>query len=169
MSYGTYTTTYTVVDIRKAFEGFEADLRMIARRTEKWTNEYVDKIFHDVIKLAEAKYLSRVSISLKDRSDLAIKATRFAVNEAGTSISGERAGGNDWANIPNTSLSVTVEYTSAWYALTTEKQLAFQNANSFKIGWVASDTDTNFPHLRRETAQTYASNGYEITKDNFKQ
>src|SRR5688572_26786690 len=106
MSYGTYTTTYTVVDIRKAFEGFEADLRMIARRTEKWTNDYVDRIFHDAIKLAESKYLSRVSIVLKDADDRVIQATRFTVNEAGTGISGARAGGNDWTNIPNTHLSV---------------------------------------------------------------
>lgn len=168
MSYGTYTTTYTVVDIRKAFEGFEADLRMIARRTEKWTNDYVDKIFHDVVKLAEAKYLSRVSVSLKNISDVAIKATRFTVNEAGTSITGERAGGNDWTNIPNTFLSITLNYTSAWHNLTSEKQRAFENENNFKIGWVPSDTDTNFPHLRKESAQTYASNGYEISKENFK-
>lgn len=168
MSYGTYTTTYTVVDIRKAFEGFEADLRMIARRTEKWSNDYVDRVFHDVIKLAEAKYLRRVSITLNDSSDRVVQATRFTVNEAGTDISGARAGGNEWYNISNTYLSVTLEYTSAWYTLTPEQQQVFRDENSFQIEWVPSNTDTNFPHLRRESAQTYASKGYEIAKDNFK-
>lgn len=168
MSYGTFTATYTVVDIRKAFEGFDADLRMIARRTGKWSDDYVDKIFHDVIKLAENKYLRRISISLKDTSGKPIQATRYTVNEAGTAISGERAGSNDWSNILNTYLSVTLEYTDAWYNLNSEKQKTFEKDNSFRINWSPSTTDTNFPHLTKQSAQTYASNGYEITKDNFK-
>jgi hypothetical protein len=66
-----------VVDIRKTFEGFEADLRMIARRTEKWNSDYVDKVFHDVIKLAEAKYLRSVSIILEDmqRNQFVLQST----------------------------------------------------------------------------------------------
>src|SRR5687768_8992861 len=106
MSYGTYTATYTVVDIRKTFEGFEADLRMIARRTDKWSTEFVDKIVHDVIRLAEAKYLSKVSIALKNSTGIPIQATKFVVNESGTAISGDRAGSNDWPNITGTHLSV---------------------------------------------------------------
>jgi F420-0:gamma-glutamyl ligase-like protein len=169
MSYGTITATYTVVDIRKAFEGFEADLRMIARRTEKWTNDYVDNVFHDVIKLAESKYLNRISITLKEyTTDRVIQATRFTVNESGTAISGGRAGGNDWTNIPGTYLSVTLEYTTAWHNLNQEQKQSFQRNNSFKISWVSSNTDTSFSHLTRQSAQTYASNGYELAKDNFK-
>lgn len=169
MSYGTFTSTYTVVDIRKAFEGFEADLRMIARRTEKWSNSYVDDIFHDVIKLAESKYLSRVSISLKDNTtDRVLQATRYTVNESGTALTGGRAGNNDWTNIPNTCLHVTLEYTSKWHDLPTEKRNEFRRINGFKVSWGPSNTDTNFPHLTRQSAQTYASNGYEISKDNFK-
>lgn len=167
MNYGTYTTTYTVVDIRKAFESFEADLRMIARRTEKWTTAYVDNIFYDIIKLAESKYLSRISITLNDSTKV-VQATRYTVNEAGTSISGARAGGNDWANIPGTYLSVTLEYSSTWHALSKEAKELFQKNNSFKISWGPSTIDTNFPNLTKQAGQTYASNGYEITKDNFK-
>lgn len=169
MSYGTFTSTYTVIDIRKAFEGFEADLRMIARRTEKWSNSYVDDIFHDVTKLAESKYLSRVSISLKDKTtDRVMQATRYTVNESGNALTGGRAGNNDWTNIPNTYLQVILEYNSKWHELTTEKKNEFHNSNGFRVYWGPSNTDTNFPHLTRQSAQTYASNGYEISKDNFK-
>lgn len=107
----TGTATYTVVDIRKTFEGFESDLRMIARRTEKWFMSHVDEIFHDVIKLAEAKYLSSVSIVLLNQYGSSIKATKFTVNSEGNAISSERAGGNDWSNIPNTTLTVVLSYT----------------------------------------------------------
>jgi hypothetical protein len=166
MSYGTYTATYTVVDIRKAFEGFEADLRMIARRTDKWSTEYVDKLVHDVIKLAEAKYLSKVSIALKNSAGTPLQATKFVVNESGTAISGDRAGSNDWSNITGTHLSVTVEYTTAWHTLGLDKQNEFEKA--LKFTWTPSTTDTNFPNLTQQGAQNYASNGYEVKKYNYK-
>jgi len=57
--YGTNTNTYTVVDIRKTFENCEADIRTIARRTNKWSMGDVDDILHDIIKLAESGYLKQ--------------------------------------------------------------------------------------------------------------
>lgn len=67
MSYNTRTNTntYTVVDIRKTFENCIADIRMIARRTRKWDPPYVDSLSKDILKLAENKYLSCVTIILK--------------------------------------------------------------------------------------------------------
>ena len=170
MSYNTYTatSTYTVVDIRKTFEGFEADLRMIARRTEKWSSEYVDKVFHDIIKLAEAKYLRTVDIVLLNSSNLPVRAAKYTVNDAGTSITADRAGGNDWTNMPNTYLDVIVSYTAAWHLLTQQQKEAFQLANNFKIGWSASSIDNSFPNLSKQAAQTFASNGYELNKTNYK-
>lgn len=168
MSYGTYTSTYTVVDIRKTFEGFEADLRMIARRTEKWTTEYVDKVLHDIIKLAESKYLHSVNIILEDAQETPLRAAKYTISESGTSISGARAGGNDWNNLPDTQLSVVLNHSSSWRALSTEQKDKFRKDNGFKVGWGASNIDTAFPHLRKENAQTYASNGYELSKANFK-
>ena len=102
----TNTSTYTVVDIRKTFEGCEADIRMIARRTGKWSMAYVDQIFHDIIKLAEEEYLNSVDITLLDATDKVIRATKFVVNANGTAIASDRAGANDWTDIPNTRLSV---------------------------------------------------------------
>ncbi len=170
MNYNTITATatYTVVDIRKTFEAFEADLRMIARRTEKWASDYVDKVFHDVVKLAESKYLKTVDIVLLNTADIAVRAAKYTVNEAGTSITGDRAGGNDWGNLPNTYLGVIVSYTSAWDLLTQQQKDNFKQSNSFKIGWSASYIDNNFPNLSKQTAQSFASNGYELNKVNYK-
>jgi len=69
----TRTQTYTVLDVRKTFESFLADLRMISRRTEKWTQEYAEDVHHDVLAFAEAKYLSYVDISLMDANEKASK------------------------------------------------------------------------------------------------
>lgn len=170
MSYGTYTatSTYTVVDIRKTFEGFEADLRMIARRTEKWTTDYVDKIFHDIIKLAESKYIKSVDIVLLNSLDAPVRAAKYLVNETGTAITSDRAGGNDWSNLVGTYLQVIVSYTPAWHSLTEQQKEYFQSSNRFKIGWTTSHIDNTFPNLSKQTAQTFASNGYELKKTNYK-
>ncbi len=164
----TNTSTYTVVDIRKTFEGCEADIRMIARRTGKWSMEYVDKVFHDIIKLAEEEYLHSVDITLLNNADTVIRATKFIVNANGTAITSDRAGANDWVDIPNTRLSVILSYTQKWHELTEEKKIKFQSDNFFKIPWVSSYIDNSFPHLIKSQGQLYASKGFELQKTSYK-
>lgn len=164
----TVTSTYTVIDIRKAFEGFDADLRMIAKRTEKWTTEYVEKILYDIIKLAENKFVNYVDITLLDATKKPIRAARYKVNEDGKAVSTDRPGGNDWANIPGTTLTVILSYNAKWHALTAEEKQIFYTDNSFKIGWVSSDIDNSYSNLQSENNQLYASKGYEVQKTNFK-
>jgi len=164
----TGTATYTVIDIRKAFEGFESDLRMIARRTDKWSMAYVDEVFHDVAKLAEAKYLSAVNIALSNSNGIPIRAAKFIVNSQGTAITSERAGGNDWENIPNTTLTVILEYTQTWKGLTEQQQSSFRTNNDFQISWTTSCINTSFPHLTKTNGQLYASKGYELQKQNYR-
>jgi hypothetical protein len=164
----TTTFTYTVTDIRKTFENFETDLRTIARRTSKWTMDYVDMIFHDIIALAEAEYLHSVDICLSNSSGNILRATKFIVNSGGSSISSERAGGNDWTDIPNTKLNVIVAYTSKWHNLTDDQRARFQSDKEFKLTWIASGIDNSFPHLRQSQGQLYASKGYELQKSIYK-
>lgn len=167
-STNTNTSTYTVVDIRKTFESCEADIRMIARRTNKWSMEYVDKVFHDIIKLAEGEYLSSVDIALLDNNRAVLRATKFVVNSNGKTIESDRAGANDWSDIPDTSLVVILSYTSKWNSLTAEQKLKLQNEKGFKIGWVASSIDNRFLHLEQSTGQLYGSKGYELQKTVYK-
>jgi len=164
----TNTYTYTVIDIRKTFEGFEADLRMIARRTGKWTNEYVDNVFYDILKLAEGKYLNYVDITLLDNSDYPLRAARYKVNENGTALNSDRPGGNDWPNLINTRLTVIVGYSDDWFALTQAQRDLFRLNNLFKISWGSSGIDNSYRHLTADNAQLFGSNGYEVRKTNFK-
>lgn len=166
----TNTNTYTVVDIRKTFENCEADIRTIARRTGKWSTGYVDDIIHDVIKLAENKYLNTVDIALLRNSDnRVIRASKFQINEDGNSAESDRAGrNNDWQNINNTHLTVILSYSQKWHNLTTQQKKDFQDKNSFKVSWSASSIDNSFSHLNSGNAQLYASKGYELQKTNYK-
>lgn len=165
----TNTSTYTVVDIRKTFENCEADIRTIARRTGKWTMEYVDNIMHDILKLAENGYINTVSIALKDANDNIKRATKFTINESGNATDSDRPGqNNDWENIVNTHLTVYLSYSHKWHALTELQRKDFQNNNYFRIGWTTTADDTSFSHLNSGNAQLYANKGYELQKTNFK-
>lgn len=164
----TKTNTYTVLDIKKTFESCEADIRTIARRTNKWTMDYVDKVFHDVLKFAEKHYLYSVSITLiNTTTNSPIRATKFIVNDLGDATGSERAGkNNDWPDTDNTALSIILSHTQQWKNLSYEEKEKF--AKELKLSWGSTNINTNFPHLQQSDAQLYASNGYELQKKNFK-
>lgn len=165
----TNTATYTVVDIRRTFEGFDADLRMISRRTGKWEISHVEHIIHDILKLAEAKYLKEINIILeRDVTDDIIRAVKYSVNADGKAQSTQRPGENDWTNVAGTHLSIVIEYQSSWKALTEEQKTQFRSDHGFKISWGPSNIDTSFRHLSSQSGQLYASNGYELQKKNYK-
>jgi hypothetical protein len=168
MSYGTYTNTYTVVDIRKTFENFVADIRMIARKTNKWTQSYVEKVCHDIVKLAELKYLSAVDITLLDNQGKPIQAVRFKVASDGRTMKGDQAGKNYWPEIPNTELTAIVFYNSSWHSLSSAEKQQIYKDHAFKVQWSSSSIDTSYSHLSTETAQIYGNAGYELLKTNFK-
>lgn len=167
--YSTYisTSTYTVVDIRKTFEGFSADFRMIAARTEKMTSRDVESTLHDIMAWAESKYLEYVDITLLDQNNKPIRAARYTVDEKGKAVQSDRAGGNNWPNVANTHLTVIVKNNKAWDSLTQEQQSKFEKDNGFKRNWGPSSIDNSYSHLSKSGAQLYGSNGYELKKDNF--
>ena len=162
------TRTYTVLDVRKAFENCEADIRTIARRTGKWTMEYVDQVFHDIMILAEKDYLHSVDIVLLDNATgKVIRASKFLVNTLGRATDSERAGkNNDWTDMANTSLTVILAYTSKWKALTVTQRSNVQK--DFHLSWSPSSINNRFPHLANSNAQLYASKGFELQKTNYK-
>ncbi|QWX85037.1 hypothetical protein H0I23_05215 [Cellulophaga sp. HaHaR_3_176] len=170
MSYNTTTrtSTYTVTDIRKTFENCIADIRMIARRTGKWDIDYVDRLGKDILKLAESKYLSCVTIILKrNNTGYQIRAAKFTVNDNGNTNEGDRAGKNyDWPADADTYLTVILSYTSSWHALTSEQQSKF--TNDFEFRWSSTSEDLSFSHLSSDNAQLYGSKTYEVQKTNFK-
>ncbi|MCA8833344.1 HORMA-1 domain-containing protein [Hymenobacter pini] len=167
MSTYTQTTTRTTTDVQKTFQGFKADLGMIAMRTSKWTQAQVDFYFHDVLKLAENSYLRRVDIILHNSlTGDPIRVATYTVNNEGTAMDGGRAGGNDWPNLANTHLSLLLHYTSEWSKLTPTQQSDFEG--KLNGAWSPSSINSSYPHLTREAAQLYATNGYELQKQNLK-
>ena len=163
----TSTATYTVVDIRKTFEGFCADLRMIAKRTDKLSNQLVEDYIHDVLEWAEAKYLNYVDIVLLNQYNTPIIASRYTINEDGSSIQSERAGNNNWQNIPNSKLILIVSFNKKWLDLSESEKSLFKKNHDFKSNWGSSTINNSYSHLSQSSAQLYASKGYELKKENF--
>lgn len=168
MTYGTVTNTATatVVEIRKVFENFDADVRMIAKRTDTWTSEYVGRLVHDVVKLAEQHYLEYVDIRQLGAAGQVLQVSRFRVNPEGSAMTGDRPGGNDWGPVYGSSLSVQLSYSAAWLALSPEQQAAYQTNNGFKIGWVAASL-SSYVHLTRGTGRAYAAKGYGLNREDY--
>jgi hypothetical protein len=168
--YGTVvkTSTYTVLDIRKTFEGFEADIRTIGRRTGKWPMDYIEKIFHDILLLAETEYLFSVDIVLLNiDTEKPIRASKFIINSLGSATNSDRAcKNNDWPDIPNTRLTAILSYTDKWKKLSESEKAAF--SKKFKLPWTTTKIDNAFPSLQKNDAQLYASKGYELQKTNYK-
>lgn len=169
--YGTYTNTgtYTITDIKKTFEGFSADFRMIATRTGKKTMLEVENFINDIMIWAETKNLDYIDITLLNTAKKPLKAVRYRVDENGKANQSDRAGNNnDWQNLPNTELRVVVNFNSKWDSLSYEQRKSFLEVNNFKCGWDKLDFDNSYNHLSKDVAQLYASKGYELKKENFK-
>ena len=169
--YNTFTNTgtFTVTDIRKTFEGFGADFRMIAARTGKKTSTEVEAFINDILIWAETKNLEYVDIALVDSYTKPLKAVRYRVDENGKANQSDRAGNNnDWQNLPNTVLRVAVNFTKNWTNQTDEQRNSFMTTNNFRCSWGRLDFDNSYSHLSKDDAQLYASKGYELKKENFK-
>ena len=169
--YNTFTNTgtYTVTDIRKTFEGFNADFRMIAARTGKKNISEVDALVNDIMIWAETKYHDYVDIALLDSNKRPIKAVRYRVDENGKANQSDRAGNNnDWHDIAHTDLRIVVNFNSKWTSLSEEQQNNFITTNNFRCGWGRLDFNNSYSHLSKNDAQLYASKGYELKKENYK-
>ncbi len=157
---GTVTQTYTRTDIRKVFENFQADLEMLALRTQAMESVHAQKYAHDVSLMAKEGWLEHVHIQLRDINGGLVKVHRYSVEE-GILSSSQRPGGNRWPCLPGGSLSVIVEYS--------DRQQAEQLNESGKLllRWGPSDLSTNYCEMQKDGDRYYSSNSYGLRRDTF--
>lgn len=160
----TATQTFTVVDIRKAFEAFEADLRMIARRTGARDEPWAENTSHDVQRLAELGYLREVNVVFYDQAGRKVFARRYCP-QVGVSGVSERPGGNLLTYDPHGTLTVIVSYVEEWAKLSDESRK--QVRSSLILSWVRTDEDITHADMRSVGSRRYGSNGYGLARDDF--
>ena len=156
----TVTQTYTRTDICKVFENFQADLEMLALRTQAMESGHARKYAQDVCLMAQERCLESVHIQLRDSNGRLVKAHRYSVEE-GTLSSSQRPGKNRWPCLPGGSLGVIVKYS--------DRQQAEQLKKSGKLllCWSPSGLSTNYYGMQKDGDRSYSSNSYGLRRDTF--
>ena len=155
----TFTQTYTQTDIRRVFEYFQADLLMLALRTQAMNIKEVNDYAHDISLMAKNKCIYCVHIQLRDRYESVVKAHKYSVKE-GLLSTPQRPGQNNWPNLPDGQLYVIVEeYPDNWKKL--------QQSGQLKISWMPSSLSTDYSEMQTEGVRFYSSNSYGLQRDTF--
>lgn len=163
---GTYTGTYTVIDIRRVVDCFAADYDMIAQATGLASQGLVTDTVHDVKLLAEMEYLAGVDIVLQDPYGTVVRAAKYTVSTDASLWATERPGNNLWPRIASGSLVVVVSYTHKWLDLGEERRRKFQR-EYLRISWVPSGIDLSYPRLLGQVDRRYASNAYGMERTSY--
>lgn len=164
---GTQTQTYTVVDIRKVLDHFAADFTMISQATGLWSSTSVSTTVSDLKQFAEAGYLTRVNLILKDKAGTVIKAAVFKISNAAVGWTSERPGNNLWPRTPDGTLNLVADLNQKWWDLQDAGRESFITTRALNSKWPVSSEDTSYLGLTSSSGQRYASNGYGMQRQNF--
>lgn len=156
----TITQTFTRTDVRRVFENFQADLRMLAVRTQAMESDHAKNCGDDVCLMAQEDCLSRVHVQLYDSSGNLVKVHRYSVEDVVSSGS-SRPGGNRWPCLPNGTLCVIVDLSD------NGKLEQLKMLGELKLSWSASSLSTDYSNMQKDGARLYSSNSYGLQRDTF--
>ena len=154
------TQTYTKTDVRKAFENFQADLLMLALRTQAMEMDRADECAHDILLMAQEECLKYVHIQLYDCYGNLVRAHRYSVMEKLRSDS-QRPGENKWPRLPDGELCIIVKYSDS------QKAKRLKGSGRLKRNWGSSSLSTDYSGMQSESVKFYSSNGYGLQRDTF--
>ena len=156
----TITQTRTRTDIRRVFECFQADLQMLAIRTQAILLGNVGDYAHDIFIMAQEKCLKKVHIQLLDGDGNLIRSHEYCVEE-NISWDSHRPGANRWPCLPSGELLVIATRSDI------AKFEALKQSNSFNLTWGPSSVSTDYSHMNKDSGKMYASNGYGLRRNSF--
>ena len=156
----TITQTHTRTDIRKVFECFGADLKMLAYRTQAMSLDCADNCAHDILIMAEEDCLQNVHIQLLDSGGSLIRVHKYQV-EKNISWDSQRPGANRWPCSPSGNLNVII------YLSDNKKADKLKQSGRLKINWGPSSASTDYSHMRGSHGKMYASNSYGLRRNSF--
>ena len=156
----TTTRTYTMTDIRIAFEMFAADLNMLALRTQAMEPKRATECAADVCLMAQEDCLTTVHIQLLDASDKLVRAHRYSVDQGIWSDS-QRPGENKWPRLPDGLLTVIVNPSD------TTKLDRLKTSGRLRLQWTNSRLSTDYSRMRNDGSRLYSSNTYGLRRSSF--
>ena len=156
----TGTQTYTITDVRKAFEMFSADLSMLAYRTQAMDPIIANDIAADVCTMAQANCLTSVHVQLRDASGNLVRAHHYAIEEGILSDS-QRPGENRWPRMPDGIFSVLVT------PLDNAKLDNLKQIGKLKLDWTSSNLSTDYSGMQSHGHRLYSSNSYGLQRRTY--
>jgi hypothetical protein len=160
---GTFSSTYSTVDVGKVADQFTADFDMLGQATGLASAERAYDVGHDVKLMAQRKYIDRVDIVLLNAAGREIRAAKYTVSTDAGLWTADRPGNNLWPRQPGGSLTVVVSYTANWRALSADARNRFLT-NECDAFWSFSSIDTTYPGLVGRFDRRYASNSYGMER-----
>jgi len=165
---GTFSSTYSVVDVGKVVDRFTADFHMLGQSTGLASVQRARDVGHDVKLMGQRGYIDRVDIVLLNSAGKELRAAKYTVSTDAGLWSSDRPGNNLWPRQVGGSLSVVVSYSSAWYALSAEQRKRF-HGEECERPWGPSSIDTTYPGLVGCFDRRYASNAYGMERTVYKE
>jgi len=161
-SSSTKTYSYTNADVTKVVRRFTADLLMIASSTKGMTEEEAAKYGHDVEYLAQRGFLKFVDVTLLDNG-AEVTASQYLVRAGSNDLVSSKPGGVLWPAVGSPKVRIVLRYTDTYSQA--EKDAAKPN---LRFTWSSTDANLNHPSLKASDARDYSSNGYGISRKDFK-
>ena len=161
-SSNTKTYSYTNEDVTKVVRRFTADLLMIASSTKGMTEDDAAKYGHDVEYLAQRGFLKLVDVTLLDNGT-EVTASQYLVRAGTNELIPSKPGGVLWPTVGSPQVRIVLKYTDTYSQA--EKDAARPN---LKFGWSPTDVNLTHPSLTASDARDYSSNGYGISRKDFK-
>jgi hypothetical protein len=161
-SSSTKTFSYTKEDVTKVVRRFSADLLMIASSTKGMTEDDAAKYGHDVEYLAQRGFLKLVDVTLLDNGT-EVTASQYLVRAGTNELIPSKPGGVLWPTVGSPQVRIVLRYTDTYSQ--TEKDAAKPN---LKFGWSPTNVNLTHPSLTASDARDYSSNGYGISRKDFK-
>ena len=154
----TGTATHTKIDIRRVVECFHADLSMLVARTRTMTQQWADKVAHDIRIMSEHECVAVVHVQLFNTCGHLVAAHKYDVLGVGH-WDQNRPGTNNWPSEPGGKLVVIVYYKEG--KADTVSQLPL------RCFWGPSHESTNYSGMRSESGRQYSSGGYGWNRSSF--
>jgi hypothetical protein len=161
-STNTSTFSFTDEDVAIVMRRFAADLVMIATSTTAITEKEANDYAFDVGYLAKNGFLKFVDVTLMS-GGVEVTATRFEVVVGSDELKSSRPGGLVWPKVASPFLRVYLRYTDAYTAA--ERTAA---TSKLKHNWSPSSADVSHSALTSSTSRDYSSNGFGVSRKDFK-
>lgn len=156
----TITNTFTTTDVRRVFEMFASDLRMLAMRTQAMDVNYAASCAKDVEAMAREDCLRFIDVQLLDSRASLAKAHRYSLAE-GAPRHSQRPGGNRWPCLPGGRLSVIVTFSDV------NKANSVKDSGILELAWGPTVLSTDYSGMRCEDSRLYSSNSYGLHRESF--